>query len=234
MANVNQQLCIGCEKCIPYCPMGAISVEADCARIDQKECVECGVCFENPICPVGALEAPVLEWPRVLRAEFSNPRCVHKTGVPGRGTEEMKTNDVTDRFKIGEVGLGVEMGRPGTGTTFRDLEKVSRAFAAIEGVVFEEKNPVAPLMAPDGSINPEALDEKVLSGIVEINFPLAKTREVLQALKDVEPTLETVCSVCMVTRVYPDGSRPPLDIAREMGVFVSPNCKTNIGLGRID
>jgi hypothetical protein len=147
----------------------------------------------------------------------------------------MKTNDVTNRFKEGEVGLCVELGRPGTGTTFREVEKVSIAFAKIDGVVFEKQNPVTALLADNtGKIREDVLDEKILSGIVEVLFPVEKTREVLTALKQVEPTLNTVCSVGCVTRVYKDGSLPPLDIAREMGIWVSSNCKTNMGLGRVD
>jgi hypothetical protein len=168
-----------------------------------------------------------------IKTNVSNVECALKTRF-ARSKHWKRRCDVTNRFKLGEVGLGVEMGRPGIGSTFREIEKVSRAFAKIEGINFEEANPVTSLMEKDGSLQPDVLDEKVLSGIVEIGFPLEKTREVLQALKDVEPTLNTVCSVCFVTRVNPDGSRPALDIAREMGVFVSPNCKTNMGLGWID
>ena len=47
--------------------------------------------------------------------------------VPGRGTEEMKTNDVKGTFLPGEVGVGIELGRPGIEANFRDVEKVAMA-----------------------------------------------------------------------------------------------------------
>ena len=37
------------------------------------------------------------------------------TGVHGRGTEEVKTNDVSGRVQVGEVGFTIEFGRPSTG-----------------------------------------------------------------------------------------------------------------------
>lgn len=63
---------------------------------------------------------------------WSDPLAVFpKTMMPGRGTQEMKTNDVTNRFREGEVGIGVELGRPGVGATFADAEKVSIRLAAL-------------------------------------------------------------------------------------------------------
>ena len=56
-----------------------------------------------------------LRRPRSIRAAFSDPTVVHAgTGVGGRGTEEIKTNGVTGRLQEGEVGIVVEIGRPGT------------------------------------------------------------------------------------------------------------------------
>ena len=50
-------------------------------------------------------------------------------GVNGRGTEEMKTNDVTGRFKKGYAGIAVELGRPQVSTSLRDLEKIAMVVA---------------------------------------------------------------------------------------------------------
>lgn len=236
MAVVNKEACIGCGVCVPYCPEAALSVQDGKAVVDLAECVECGVCFGfDFICPKKALSAGKLEWPRILRAEFSSPCIIHKTGISGRGTEEMKTNDLTGRYKDGDVGICVEMGRPGIGTTFRDIEKVAMALLRIEGVVLEQVNPVSELMVDKtGKIREDVLDEKILSGIIEIMVPLAKTEEVLTALQKVEPEVNTVFSVGCVTKVAADGSLPPLEIAKKMGIWVSPNCKTNMGLGRVE
>ncbi len=98
------------------------------------------------ICPTGALTPPQLEWPRSLRVEFSDPTIKHSTtGVQGRGTEEIKTNDVTNRLGEGDIGLVVELGRPGLGARLRELEKVAKELAKV-GVRFEQKNPVTYLM----------------------------------------------------------------------------------------
>lgn len=236
MALVHSELCVGCGKCVPYCPMGAISLSGGVASIDQDECVECGLCTENAICPKKALYAPEsFPWPRVLRSEFSNPHCPHRTGVTGRGTEEMKTNDVTGRYRFGKLGFAVELGRPGTGARFRDMEKVTMALAKIPGIHFEEKNPVYALIEDphSGKMRDDVLDEKVLSGIVEIMIDEAQLPDVLQALKQVEPTLDTVCSVDLISRVQADGSIPALDVVRKLGYYVSPNCKTNLGFGHL-
>ena len=57
----------------------------------------------------------------------------------------MKTNDVTNRVGIGEVGYVVEFGRPTVGVRFRDIETMTQALAAI-GIEFEPKNPVTHMM----------------------------------------------------------------------------------------
>ncbi|HUV55530.1 MAG TPA: hypothetical protein VMW03_10050 [Candidatus Krumholzibacteriaceae bacterium] len=85
------------------------------------------------VCPTGALTPPELTWPRSLRAAFSDPTVVHPgTGVGGRGTEEIKTNDVTGRLRRGEAGIVVELGRPGTGARLRDVEKMAMALAPLQ------------------------------------------------------------------------------------------------------
>jgi hypothetical protein len=83
----------------------------------------------------------------------------------GRGTAEMKTNDVTGRFLEGEVGFGIEMGRPGVSTSFKDVEKVTTVLAG--KVVFESKNPVTSLIDVDtGRFKDQrVLEERALSEI---------------------------------------------------------------------
>ena len=175
--KVNEKLCLGCGRCQPYCTMGAIGFVRDsrgriCSSVDQYECVDCGVCYRARVCAADALYEPKPEWPRSVRGTFSNPLVEHKeTRVPGRGTEEMKTNDVTGRFKWGEAGMAVEMGRPGVGARFTDIEKVAMAIAAVGGITFEPKNPLTGLMADKktGKMNEEVMGEKVLSAIIEID-----------------------------------------------------------------
>src|SRR4030042_71511 len=89
-------------------------------EIDQDKCTDCGMCYRAKICPVNALYQPAEPWPREVRAVLSNPLIEYKgSQVPGRGTEEMKTNDVSGLFPPGEGGVGIELGGPGGGGYFR-------------------------------------------------------------------------------------------------------------------
>jgi hypothetical protein len=171
---------------------------------------------------------------RELRRTFSNPLVPHKsTSVPGRGTEEMKTNDVTGRFIRGHAGVAAELGRPGTGTRFKDVEKVAMAVAKI-GVAFEPQNPVTALMADPatGKIRDDILNEKVLSAIVEFDVVIEKLEAALLALKNVAPELDTVFSLDLACRMDEDNSVPTEAIARKALFVPSINGKTNVGLGR--
>src|SRR5215472_5095787 len=192
------------------------------ATVDRNECVECYDCFNglsqehlNPtmvrtmrkifqmmrlrfdpepdVCPTAAFEPDKLEWPRVVRRAFSDPRVPHEsTGVSGRGTEEVKTNDVTDRVGIGQVGFTIELGRPGIGARFRDFQEMSRALAKA-GVSFEKNNPITTLMTDvaTGDIRTDILNEKVMSAIIEIKVPVERTEEIIRIIWDVEKRIKT-------------------------------------------
>lgn len=233
---VDQDLCTQCQSCIPYCPMRAIRYDesAEQVVIDLDECVECEICARSGVCPNDALVMQELEWPRILRNQFSNPLVPHpNTGVPGRGTEEMKTNEVTGRFKRGRAGIAIEMGRPGTGTRFYDVEKVAMAVASV-GVEFEPHNPVTHLMVDKttGKMRDDVLNEKALSAIIEFDIPQSKIKAVLEKLKEVEKEINTVFSLDLACRLEEDGSNPAVALAEEAGYRPSINGKTNVGLGR--
>ena len=236
--KINDLECNGCKLCQPYCPVGAIKNPKGqgkaVSQIDQEECVECGACLRAAVCPKDALYMPELTWPRTLREAFSNPLVRHpSTGVPGRGTSEMKTNDRTGRFRRGEAGVAIEVGRPGVGATFRDIQVVSMELAKVE-IEFELQNPVSALMVDreTGRLKEEVLDEKVLSAIVEFKVKNDRLESVLKAVKELATKVDTVFSVDLISRIYPDGSIPTVPIAKKMGFSPSPNTKTNLGLGR--
>lgn len=232
--KIDPELCIACEACLPYCPMAAISIKNDVAVIDEDECVDCSVCLKSGVCPVDAFVFEPAPWPRSVRNTFSDPRTEHKaTRIAGRGTEEMKTNEVTGRFKRGWVGMGCEFGRPGIGVRFRDVDKVARVLAK-HGVEFEPKNPVTILMddPKTGKINQEVLNEKVLSGIIECLFPIKKLEEIMTALKEVSQEIDTVFSCEVINRADPDGSYPLRKKLDAMGIPYYINGKQNVGLGR--
>jgi len=236
--KIDKDVCTGCEACHPYCTVGAIRTVAwmgeEKSEVDQDLCVECGLCLRAEICPVNAIYRPDLAWPRILREHFSNPLTQHPlTALPGRGTEEIKTNDVTNRLKPGFAGLAVEMGRPGVGSTFRDLEKVSKALARV-GVRFEPENPVTTIMEDQktGKLKDEILAERFLSGIIEFSVEMGRLKEVLETLRDVSTRIDTVFTLDLACRVGEDGSFPTVKIAEECGFAPRPNTKTNVGLGR--
>jgi ferredoxin len=262
--NIDKDRCVGCGNCHAVCTMGAISIDVDGKSvINQDECVECSTCYrvlrdegyppfavrairkvlgflrlqylaEVDVCPTGALKQPELEYPRNLRAAFSDPTVVHPgTGVGGRGTEEIKTNDVTGRLSKGETGIVIELGRPGTGAHFRDVEKVAMSLAHLEPH-FEPFNPVTQLMVDTstGKMRDEILDEKVLSAIIEVKTRQEKIPDYLQALEQIQDEIDTVFSVGVASKCNPDGSIPHEKYVLEAGYKLSLNGKTNLGLGR--
>src|SRR5438132_1023120 len=198
LAVFGLELTVGVSWAIPL-DIGADFAGFVSAVVDRNECVECYACFNglsqehlNPtlvrtmrsifkamrlrfepepdVCPTAAFEPDKLEWPRVVRRAFSDPRVPHEsTGVSGRGTEEVKTNDVSGRVKVGEVGFTIEFGRPGVGVWFSDIQKMAWAMAKA-GVSFEKKNPVTSLMTDvaTGTLREDILGEKVMSAILEI------------------------------------------------------------------
>lgn len=234
------------------------------ATVDRNECVECYACFNglsqehlNPtmvrtmrkvfqffrlrfdpepdVCPTAAFDPEELEWPRVVRRAFSDPRVPHEsTGVQGRGTEEVKTNDVSGRVQLGEVGFTIEFGRPGVGVWFHEIQKMTWALAKA-GVAFEKKNPITSLMTdvPTGTLREDIMDEKILSAIVEIKVPVARTEEIIQLVREVEKQIDTVVALGVGTRCDADGEdRLVAPILERLGYNLE-RAKTNIGLGKI-
>jgi len=153
--------------------------------------------------------------------------------ISGRGTVEMKMNDVMGRFKRGRAGLAAEVGRPGVGARFRDVQVVTRALASI-GVRFEPDNPLTDLMtdAEAGTLREDILNEKVLSCIVEFDVPLEDLARVLAVMKEAAQQLDTVFAVDLISVVNEDGSISTVPIAESLGLEPSIAGKTNVGLGR--
>jgi hypothetical protein len=234
------------------------------ATIDRDECVECYSCFNgmsqehlNPtmvramrkvfqmmrlrfdpepdVCPTAAFEPDELTWPRVVRRAFSDPRVPHEsTGVQGRGTEEVKTNDVSGRVKRGEVGFTIEFGRPGVGVWFHEIQKMTWALAKA-GVAFEKKNPITSLMedASTGTLPPDILNEKILSAIVEIKVTVDRTEEIIRLVREVEAQVDTVIALGVGARCDDEGEENEIAPILERLGYKLERAKTNVGLGRI-
>jgi ferredoxin len=234
--DINKEVCTNCAKCRPFCPVGAIYVDKTQKQvvIDQDLCVECGVCYRAGVCESSGLTPATLTWPRSIRAGLSDPLIINpETRIPGRGTEEMKTNDVSGRFKSGHIGIAIEMGRPGTGATFPDIQKVAQVCAA-HGVEFCIQNPITFLMVDKkkGLMNPEVMNERVLSGIIEFEAPIEKVPAILEDVRKVSEEISTVFSLDIISLVEPNDYAPMFDLLKKMGFTPSPNGKNNMGLGR--
>jgi hypothetical protein len=204
--------------------------------IQEDECVECGVCLRAGVCPSDALFMPEehLRYPRLVRAQFSDPGVPHpSTNQAGRGTEEMKTNDVTGRFRRGEYGMALEFGRPGVGTRLSEIEKVLQRLMAME-VELEENNPVFPLLEDraTGRLRPEVRNEKVLSAILEFKIREEQLETVVGQLRPVLGEVDTVVSWGLATRFAEDGTLPVRARLEALGLPVRPNAKINMGMGR--
>jgi NAD-dependent dihydropyrimidine dehydrogenase PreA subunit len=233
---IDQDLCIGCGQCIPYCPVRAIALSEDdqVSEIDLDECVECSNCLRCADCPTDAIYQQELKYPRTVRSLMSDVLTIaEESKISGRGTEEMKTNEVTGRFKLGEAGVAIEVGRPALGSRIYDVEKIARAVARL-GVTFEKNNPVTSMMLDTrtGKFKDELLNEKVLSAIIEFKIRLEQLPELFKIIRQVSGQVETVFSLDLATRLAPDGSNPTAPYVEQAGLWVAPNGKTNVGLGR--
>jgi len=232
--KIIEDLCIGCEQCVIICPTNAIRLIEKKAVINRDLCVECSVCYRNAHCPVKAIKPERLKWPRIIRNTFSSVVATHKlTGIPGRGTEEMKTNDITGRFKKGEFGISIELGRPGVGTSLSNIELFTIKLAEIR-VEFEKDSPVTALLIDDhGHLNEDVKEERVLSAIIEIKIPLEKLPQVLKIIKDFDKVIDTVFTVGIVSKIENNDTSSILNLINQQGFKVAPNAKVNIGLGKL-
>ena len=241
--EADKDKCIACKRCFPYCPMGNIQTfhRHDTIpgriyiEIDRDQCTDCGMCLRANICPVKALYEEVEPWPREIRGILSNPLIEFKgSQVPGRGTEEMKTNDVKGSFLPGEVGIGVELGRPGIGAYFRDAEIVAMALMDADiGYVLAEENPVTHFMSDKttGKLRDDILGEKATSAIIEGKCKLEKLPQALRALQSAAARVDSVFTVEVITKVTPQGEVPIKAVLEELGFWYSINSKNNLGLG---
>lgn len=236
--RIDREVCIGCGECVYRCVVGAIRLEEGQAHIDREACVECGNCLRSTDCPTGALFQDPLEWPRIIRKCFSDnqfpwPENLRYSLGFGRGTEECKTNDRTGRFKRGQVGVVVDLGRPCTGAYLEDAERICRALLK-SGAAMSENSPFTGLLQDkEAGILPDELRrERVLSCIIETTIPLDRLEPTLEVLREAAGQIDTVFSLGLVDRVDPDGQLPAASVVDRLGLQLRAGAKVNLGLGR--
>jgi hypothetical protein len=103
------------------------------------------------------------------------------------------------------------------------------------GALFEKKNPLTLLMTDlaTGMLREDILNEKILSGIVEIKVPVERLDEIIRLVRTVEQDLDTVVALGVGTRCDEDGEEEVVaPILSRLG-YKLERAKTNIGLGRV-
>ncbi len=238
MAQIISEKCVGCRQCQKYCSVDAIKYDAEKRKcyIASDECVDCYVCMRQHVCPRDAIQPVEMDYYQQFCHTMSDPCENHGvTGVTGRGTEEVKTNDVTGRVKKGRVGFCIDVGRPGAGCRFYDVEKIAMAIAAA-GVKLEgpECTPLAALMTDvsTGKLQDEILNYRTLSVIIEGNCADEDFPNVMKALQKVSGEIETVFSLGLIMRVDENGYNPNLAALDDLGIPRPYRGKVNVGLGK--
>jgi len=233
LSEIDEDACVECHSC--YNGLSTEHLPQQPTRLLKKILVFFKLRFEPEpdICPTGALTPDELTWPRIIRRAFSDPLVPHEsTGVGGRGTQEVKTNDVTNRVKEGEVGLTVEFGRPGIGAYLRDVDRVCQAVAKLP-VEFQKSNPLTALMSDvsTGTLRPDVLNEKVMSCILEFKADAENVSEILSVIEEEIENIDTAVSLGAAVRCDENGKDLIRSRLWSQGYDVW-RAKINMGLGR--
>jgi hypothetical protein len=143
-----------------------------------------------------------------------------------------KLNEVHHRISSESIAVVVEVGRPGVGTSMRDVDAICRALAA-SGVSFDPGSSVTGLMVDvaAGTLQPDVLDERVMHAMIHYSCSRDQLLASIEALKEVANRVHTVFSVGFSTPVDNRNDRLAGAIADEAGLPLKPHAKTNVGLG---
>ena len=233
LSEINADVCVECDAC--YKGMSKENLPQQPTRLLRGLLAFFKLRFQpDPdICPTGAITMDELIWPRTLRRTFSDPEVPHEsTGIGGRGTLEVKTNDISGRIKEGDVGFTVEFGRPGVGVYFRDVDKVCQRLANMP-VEFQKQNPLTALMTDlkSGKLRTDVLQEKVLSCILEFKAQATDMSDILKVIEEEVRRLDTVVALGVAVRCDSEGNDPVQKQLQAMG-YDAWRGKINMGLGR--
>ena len=100
--------------------------------------------------------------------------------------------------------------------------------------MFEEANPLTQLMIDKkkGLIDPKYKNEKLISAIIEFGAPINQLATILETVKAVAQSLDTVFSLDLMCCFEEDGTLPVLPVLAELGMQPRGNSKINLGMGR--
>ena len=250
--------CTQCMECLPCCPVEAIIASPDGGEvvIDAQRCTECGLCRRDEVCPVDAIVALDLTWPRSLRGKFqpqygpyrSAPTLAKTVKPVSYSTEPFTfrrhelpsehTSDADGLLGQGEAAVLVELGRPHLGTTFRDVQKVAQALLPLglnlrqQYPNADERSSLAEIAtdAAAGTLIPEVLRERAGWVVLKLVTTEQRVPETIRCLKQVAADIDTVFALGVLSHVSRDGSTIAERAATESGVTPAFNCKTNVGL----
>jgi len=71
--QINQELCLKCERCVRACRENAIYFENSVRRVDYNKCVGCLTC--QMICPRNAVEVTSVEPNEVVSIKIDHDKC---------------------------------------------------------------------------------------------------------------------------------------------------------------
>ncbi len=236
--RIDEAKCFGCKSCIPYCPVEAISMQFErIASVDEEICVECGNCQRaaQEICGAFHRDEESLKWPRVLRAALSDTTFVSPlphVKARGRGGGE-KTNEVDGNYWPDEIGVQVELGRPNSGVSFRDVEKITRALAQI-GIQFDPTVPTTRIMDDParGTFPEEVLGQRALTVYVTFKTDEAGFDRAMELISNLCQNLGTLTTVTLIRKVESGQELFPTAALDRLGYTLRPNGKVNLGLGK--
>jgi len=69
MPWIDDDSCVGCGVCVDDCPVDAILMEDDKAKINMEDCIHCGIC--HGVCPQEAVRHDSEKIPEVVKANVA-------------------------------------------------------------------------------------------------------------------------------------------------------------------
>ena len=234
LVTINQYFCVECGVCrrSDICSSDAfIPLYTDSYHRPQSIIAR----FRRKIRTVGFRFMPQLlhlKNPRFIRQILSDPTVSFPlTGVYGRGTEEIKANDVTRRFKSGDVGFCIEVGRPGKSAALKEVESFTIPLAKL-GVSFVKENPVTWLMSDKyGHIRKRYRNERVLSAIIEFAVKESEIEKIINFIKQVNNKATTIFTVSVICKISANDEMATIKELDRLGMIVNVQSKINLGLG---